>query len=92
MDKHLTWLVGWGRSRRTRRREKVRNRTLKQTSSSKSDRQPQGGCGLHLNFRVIHNVPQVECVIEKIVNIVSFVKKITLKERRTEIYTNGRTT
>ena len=75
MDKHLTWLVGWGRRRRTRRRGKVRDWTLKQTSSSKTDMQPQRRCGLHFNCRVIHNVPQVESVLKKPIPIVSFVKK-----------------
>ena len=65
MDKQLTWLVGWGRRRRTRRRGKVRDWTLKQTSSSKTDMRSQRGCSAHLNCRVIHNVPQVESVIEK---------------------------
>ena len=75
MDKQLTWLVGWGRNRRTRRRGKVRDRTLKQTSSIKTDMRSQRGCGLHFNCRVIHNVPQVESVLEKPIPIVSFVKK-----------------
>ena len=65
MDKYLTWLMGWGRRRRTWRRGKVRKRTLKQTSSSKTDMRPQRGCSLHFNCRVIHNVPQVESVLEK---------------------------